>query len=77
MRVLAMTPEQINMLPPTERSTYIQIVSSFNSVQRVLLVTVVSAYRELLLVSRQDDERSFAGRDLLGCNNSIVSILLT
>ncbi|KAF8814024.1 hypothetical protein BYT27DRAFT_7180276 [Phlegmacium glaucopus] len=25
MRVLAMTPEQINMLPPTERSTYIQI----------------------------------------------------
>ena len=28
MRVLAMTPEQINMLPPTERSTYIQIVSS-------------------------------------------------
>ena len=29
MRVLAMTPEQINMLPPTERSTYIQIVSSY------------------------------------------------
>jgi len=25
MRVLAMTPEQINMLPPTERSTFIQI----------------------------------------------------
>jgi len=25
MRVLSMTPEQINMLPPTERSTYIQI----------------------------------------------------
>ena len=29
MRVLAMTPEQINSLPPTERSTYIQIVSSY------------------------------------------------
>ncbi|KJA19205.1 hypothetical protein HYPSUDRAFT_69376 [Hypholoma sublateritium FD-334 SS-4] len=25
MRVLAMTPEQINMLPPTDRATYIQI----------------------------------------------------
>ena len=27
MRVLSMTPEQINTLPPTERTTYIQIVS--------------------------------------------------
>jgi len=26
MRVLAMTPEQINMLPPSERATYVQIV---------------------------------------------------
>jgi hypothetical protein len=29
MRVLSMTPEQINTLPPTERTTYIQIVSSY------------------------------------------------
>ncbi|KAF8971936.1 hypothetical protein BDZ97DRAFT_1901557 [Flammula alnicola] len=28
MRVLAMTPEQINMLPPADRTTYIQIVST-------------------------------------------------
>lgn len=28
MRVLMMTPEQINALPPTERATYIQIVSA-------------------------------------------------
>lgn len=28
MRVLAMTPEQINMMPPTDRATYIQIVRS-------------------------------------------------
>ena len=26
MRVLSMTPEQINMLPPAERATYIQLV---------------------------------------------------
>jgi len=29
MRVLSMTPEQINMLPAQERATYIQIVSHF------------------------------------------------
>ena len=29
MRVLSMTPEQINSLPPTERTTYIQIVEFF------------------------------------------------
>ena len=29
MRVLSMTPEQINSLPPTERTTYIQIVKFF------------------------------------------------
>ncbi len=26
MRVLSMTPEQINLLPPAERATYIQLV---------------------------------------------------
>jgi len=26
MRVLSMTPEQINVLPPNERATYIQLV---------------------------------------------------
>ena len=30
MRVLAMTPEQINMLPPADRATYIQIVRAIH-----------------------------------------------
>ena len=49
MRVLSMTPEQINMLPPAERSTYIQIVSYFEYIiiyasDRPFLVVVVESH---------------------------------
>ena len=36
MRVLSMTPEQINALPPTERSAYIQLVSDNNPMLSVI-----------------------------------------
>ena len=61
MRVLSMTPEQINTLPPTERTTYIQIVScSIHIPFDILSDVFFSGCREPLLVFRQDEGvRSF------------------
>lgn len=66
MRVLSMTPEQINSLPPTERTTYIQIVSFF--IHYPLLSCRVHGslvddfpwfFREPLLVFRHDARQFF------------------
>jgi hypothetical protein len=49
MRVLSMTPEQINALPPTERSAYIQLVSNNHPI--LSTTSLGSSHSELHLVS--------------------------
>lgn len=77
MRVLAMTPEQINMLPPTERSTYIQIVSSCIFIYHIrvfndCLLGVFFFCRELLWVFRQDEKKTL-GRKKKNLYNQLLS----
>ena len=66
MRVLSMTPEQINALPPTERTTYIQIVSFFYTLSLAIVscaMFLVDDFfpdcREPLWVFRHDEDSSF------------------
>jgi cleavage stimulation factor subunit 2 len=40
MRVIAMTPDQINMLPPTERASIIQLVKNISLISLDLIVLI-------------------------------------
>lgn len=41
MRVIAMTPDQINMLPPTERASIIQLVKNISLISLDLIVLIL------------------------------------